>query len=271
MENLPDTVFHFDEGKTGFEDLGKPNGVTHWDQEILRNALGYESPQAFAKAMNKAQAACLTLGIECRDHFVLQDDGTFALTRFGCYLVAMNGDSRKPEVAAAQAWFAAIATTFQSQLEHAEAVERIVVREDLKDSERALVSTAKSHGVDNYAFFHNAGYLGMYNMSLRQLRAHKGLQGTGSLLDRMGRAELAANLFRITQTEQKIAKDGIRGQRQLENTARSVGKAVRDTMERVSGSKPEDLPLADGIGQVRKKLKVTRKQLEDGHRPESQD
>jgi DNA-damage-inducible protein D len=163
MSTVPQTVFHFDNDRPSFESLGKENGVTHWDERILMGVLGYDSEQSFLKAITRAKQACLSLGIQCEDHFVRQSDNKHAITRFGCYLVAMNGDPRKPEVAAAQAYFAAIAETFQTHLEHAEAIERVLVREDIRDGEKSLSSTVKSHGIDNYAFFQNKGYMGMYN------------------------------------------------------------------------------------------------------------
>ena len=109
MSGVPQAVFHFDSDRPGFEDLGKPNGATHWDEPIVMESLGYESEQAFVKALTRAKQACLSLGIQCEDHFVRQANGKHAITRFGCYLIAMNGDTRKREVAAAQAYFATIA------------------------------------------------------------------------------------------------------------------------------------------------------------------
>ncbi len=268
MSEIPQTVFHFDNDRPSFEDLGKPNGVTHWDEPIVMKVFGYESEQSFVKALTRAKQACLSLGIQCEDHFVRQENGKHAITRFGCYLIAMNGDPRKPQVAAAQAYFAAIAETFQTHLEHAEAIDRVLIRDEVKDGQKALVSTAKSHGVENYAFFQNKGYLGMYNMSLERLSQYKGLRPKDKLIDRMGKAELAAHLFRITQTTEKIANENIRGQTRLEKAAFDVGQKVRHTMQELSGKSPEDLPIAEDITQVRKKLKGTRKQLEK-HDPDS--
>src|SRR5665648_310279 len=99
MPEVPQTVFHFDTDRPGFEDLGKPNGATHWAEDILKDVLGYESEQSFAKALMRAKQACRSLGIQCEDHFPRQNNGKHAITRFGCYLVAMNGDPRKPEIA----------------------------------------------------------------------------------------------------------------------------------------------------------------------------
>jgi DNA-damage-inducible protein D len=260
MSNLP-TLFHFDASRTSFEDLGKPNGATHWRGEDLMQALGYESDAAFAKAITRAKQACLSLGLEIEDHFARQADGSTVLTRFGCYLVAMNGDPRKEEVAAAQVYFAAIAETFQNHLEHAEGIDRVLIREEVTDGQKSLAGTAKRHGVDNYGFFQNKGYMGMYNMSLARLEQIKGVPRGEQLIDRMGKSELAAHLFRITQTDEKIKRENIRGQRHLEDTAYVVGKRVRDTMLDLSGTAPESLPIAENIKQVRAKLKQTNKKL----------
>lgn len=255
------TLFHFDNDRPSFEDLGKPNGATHWREADVRDSLGYQTEASFDKAMTRAKQTCLTLGMSVEDHFARQPDGSYLLTRFGCYLVAMNGDTRKPQVASAQAYFAAIAETFHSHLEHADGIDRLLIREELTDGLKSLASTAKSHGVTNYAFFQNSGYLGMYNMSLTRLVAFKGAKKGEVLIDRMGKAEMAANLFRITQTDEKIKNESIRGQKRLEQTAHDVGRRVRKTMQDLGGKAPEHLPLSEHVNEVRKKLKGTGQNL----------
>ncbi len=249
------TLFHFDDDRENFEDRGRPNGITHWLEATLREALGYQSPDGFQKAVLRAKQTCLTLGMDIEDHFVRQPDGTCLMTRFGCYLVAMNGDTRKPEVAAAQAYFAAIAETFQDHLAQSDGIDRLLIREEITDGQKSLASTAKQHGVQNYAFFQNAGYLGMYNMTLKKLTVFKGVKPNEKLIDRMGKEEMAAHLFRITQTDAKIKNENIRGQSQLEQAAKTVGQTVRKTMREVSGATPENLPLADNVSDVRKRIK----------------
>ena len=255
-------LFHFDDDRPNFEAMGKENGATHWDEAILKEALGYQSDQGFTKAITRAKQACLSLGIQCEVHFPLMENGKYAITRFGCYLVAMNGDPRKPQVAAAQAYFAAIAETFQSSLEHAEAIDRVLIRDEVKGGQKSLASSAQSHGVQNYAFFYDKGYLGMYNMPLKRLEQYKGLDSKDHLINRMGKAELAAHLFRITQTTEKIEKENIRGQPRLEQAAYKVGQKVRHTMEELSGTSPENLPVAEDITKVKRKLKGTPKRLD---------
>ena len=254
------TLFHFEDDKPNWENQGLQNGSKKWTEAMLRDALGYQNVQSFRNVITRAMQACLSLKIQCEDNFMLKD-GEYDLTRFACYLVAMNGDSKKPQVAAAQVYFATVAETFQNYLEHAEGIDRLLIRDEITDGEKSLASTAKRAGVEVYAFFQNAGYRGMYNMDLRRLKAMKGIGDKESLLDRMGKDEAAAHLFRITQTDAKISKDRIRGQRPLEKAAFDVGQMVRGTMEQISGTLPEHLPASEPVNQVRKKLKGTSKKL----------
>ena len=262
MTNMP-ALFHFDSDRQSFEDIGRPNGITHWLDSELMIALGYQSTDSFQKAILKAKQTCLTLGIDIEDHFVRQPDATWLLTRFACYLVAMNGDTRKPEVAAAQAYFAAIAATFEDHLQHADGIDRLLIRDEITDGQKSLSSTAKKHGVQNYAFFQDAGYIGMYNMNLKTLTAKKGLKKGEKLIDRMGKEEMAAHLFRITQTDAKIKRDNVQGQSHLEHVAKQVGQTVRKTMLETSGTKPETLPIVDDVKDVKKKLKGAGKNLQN--------
>jgi DNA-damage-inducible protein D len=241
-------------------------------EDDLREALGYETSQGFRATITRAMQACLTLGISIEETFILQNE-KYKLTRFACYLIAMNGDNKKPQVAAAQLYFAAMAETFARHQDHAESIDRVLIRREMSDGMKSISSTAKRHGVQNYGMFLNAGYRGMYNMSLSTLTAVKGLGAKESLLDRMGKEELAANLFRITQTEVKIKKDGLEGQRQLEEVAESVGKTVRATMISISGTAPEHLPTAEPITDVTKMLKAANKKFKklDGIKKKPED
>ncbi len=255
------TLFHFDDGSNSFEDVAIINGTNLWAEDVLMRALGYENADAFRKVIMKAMQACLSLGIATEDNFIRGDDGAYRLTRFACYLIAMNGDPKKPSVAAAQMYFAVLAETFQNAIGHANAIDRILIRDEVTEGEKSLASTANRHGVESYAFFQNAGYRGMYNMNLGQLRQRKGIGAKEKPIDRMGKEELAAHLFRITQTDAKIKKEGVQGQRLLEATAEKVGKQVRKTMIEISGQRPEDLPAAETIQDVKKTIKETNKRF----------
>lgn len=256
-------VFHFEDDKPSFESFARQNGFRFWLASELALMLGYDDITATKRAINKAIAVCTTLNIPVTDNFVQfeseNDKHDFKLSRFACYLTVMNGDVRNKKIALAQQYFVGLAEAFQDYAQSADSVERVLIRGEVSEREKSLSATAHTNGVENYAFFQNAGYRGMYNMNLSQLKARKGLQ-TGSLLDFMGKEELAANLFRITQTEAKIKNENIRGQRPLEGAAEDVGKKVRRTMIDISGTPPELLALEQNIKDVKKGIKTTHKE-----------
>ncbi len=264
-------VFHFDDGKPSFEDLGNENGVRYWYASDLMRMLGYGALASFRKAVNKAIGACTALGIPVQENFIQerrivdgfeQDD--FRLTRFACYLTAINGDSKKPQVAAAQAYFVTYAEAFRQYIQNAENVERVLIRDEVSDREKSLTGLAAQRDIRpglGYALFQDAGYRGLYNMALRKLKMRKGVDGKRALLDFMGKTELAANLFRITQTEEVIRARGIRGQTPLEMTAHQVGRKVRESMLEISGIPPEDLPISADIKQVKAGLKGAQREF----------
>jgi DNA-damage-inducible protein D len=253
-------IFHFDPDRPSFEDLSIPNGVRTWLADDLGEHLGYQvGGSGFNNALIRAQQALLSIGLKTEDHFIPYE-GSYKLTRFACYLVTLNGDPKKPGVAAAQAYFAQVADSLQTQLEKAEGVERVLIRDEVTSGIKSLSSTAKRHGVQRYDIFLNKGYLGMYNMSIAELTRLKGAP-QGKLLDHMGKAELAANLFRVTQTDAKIKNESIRGQSRLEDAAFSVGRMVRKSMREISGTTPEALPISRNVGDVKKNLKVASKEM----------
>lgn len=261
-------IFHFNKDKQNFDDFGLENGMKFWYARQFMSMLGYEDFQSFKKAINKAMIACDALGIGMENNFIsinrdidgknLQD---YKLSRFACYMTAMNGDVKKPEVASAQAYFVTLAESMRRYIEQSQNIERVLIREDISEREKSLSSVAKTAGVDNYAYFQNAGYLGLYNMPLNRLKLVKGIQQQRTLLDFMGKEELAANLFRITQTEAKIKNENLVGQNRLERAAKDVGHKIRNTMIEISGTTPENLPIAEDIKEVKKELKQTNKKF----------
>lgn len=264
-------VFHFNDNKMNFNDLAQSNGFTYWYASDYMKMLGYKSYVSFRKAINKALTTCKTIDIDTTDNFEQikrivdnQEIPDFKLSRFACYLVAMNADNKKVEVARAQAFFAASAEAIRRYVDNSEDVERVLIRDEVTDHEKSLSNTAKAAGVtdDRYALFQNAGYRGLYNMNYKKLLEYKGLAlKNRSLLDFMGKDELAANLFRITQTELKLKNDNIHGDSQAQQTAEFVGKQVRKSMLEISGTKPEDLALKEDIKKVKTSLKQTHKGL----------
>ena len=257
-------VFHFDGDRPSFESYAQSNGFKYWLASHLLECLGYSTMAPVLKAVNNAIAACAALNIPITENF---EEAThpelgrdWKLSRFACYLTVMNGDPKNPRVAAAQAYFVTMAEAFRQYVQGAEHVERVLIRGEVSDRERALSGTAAAHGVQNYAFFQNAGYRGMYNMDLSQIRSKKGVPTGRSPLDFMGKTELAANLFWITQTDERIRNGAIRGRTPLERTAELVGKTVRKTMIELSGTRPEALPPAKDLKEVQKGLKRSQKE-----------
>jgi DNA-damage-inducible protein D len=264
-------LFHDDETRPSFESYSKNNGITFWLATDLMSMLGYHNYSAFLNAINKAMSVCATLKIPIEENFRSfqeisgrDQSNNYKLSRFACFLVAMNCDSRKPQVAAAQGYFAQLAEEAYRRYaeEKSESVERVLIREDISDREKSLNSTAKSAGVTQYQFFQNAGYLGMYNLNITSLKKRRNIPAERSPLDFMGKTEMAANLFRLTQTEEKIKNKNIKGEKNLQKAAREVGHEVRQTMLRTGGTKPEDLQKAEDIKTVRKGLQQTHKQFQ---------
>lgn len=253
----------------GFEATAHSNGDTTWSAREFATFLGYADYASFAKGpLDRAMAASTRAGITVVENFrqgeAVIDGRTvkdMKLSRFGCFLVAMNADAKKAEVARAQVYLAGLADAFQDYVNAQTQVDRVVIRGELTDGETSLASVAKGAGVEKYQFFQSEGYRGMYNMTLRQLRSRKGVPATRSPLDFMHSTELAANLFRITQTRDKIVSDGVTGQMRLEKTAHEVGRTVRKAMIDLGNPLPEDLPAAGDIRTARSSLKQTHRDL----------
>ncbi|MDR0415496.1 MAG: damage-inducible protein [Prevotellaceae bacterium] len=249
-----------------FEKQSQENGFTYWRASELMAMLGYKSLPSFSKSINKAMTTCNTLNIPIIENFqqVVNENGSivdYKLSRFACYLTVMNADSKNPAVAHAQAYFAALAGAVSHYLEEAQKVERLVVHEEVSERETSLHGVAKRVEVESYAFFQASGYRGMYNMNIRQLKGIRGVPEKKSLLDFMGKDELAANLFRITQTELKIKNENVQGQARLEATAENVGREVRNTIIKISGVAPENMTTQKDLGEIKKELKSKSKAI----------
>lgn len=278
----PTTIFdpNASDEPGGFEEHGHENGQRFWWQSELQELLGYRPGQAFEKAVGRAMAACTALGISVPENFAHTDREVGGeripdcrLSRFACYLIAMNGDPRKEAVAKAQAYFATFAEAARQMALQIEGIDRVVVRDELSDREKSLSGLAHAHGVKQYALFQNAGYRGLYNMNLKELKRLKSVDSGRSILDFMGKEELAANLFRITQTEAKIRKERVRGQYNLEETAEDVGRHVRKTIAQIGGTMPERLPPAEDLNTVKRGLKKTHRELKklDSRKPKPEE
>lgn len=259
----------FNENSTSkFDDFANNGDQTFWYASDLAMMLGYDNMKAVDNAINRAHAVCFQLKIPIAENFIQAAspncENDIKMTRFACYLTVMNGNISNPKVAAAQAYFAKLAEEIDAVFRNADDVNRVYLRGDISDREKTLNHVAHKHGVEEYGLFQNAGYRGLYNMNVSKLKNYKGVGDfKGSLLDLMNPEELAANTFRITQTEAKIRNQNIHGQKPLERAAEEVGRSVRNVMIQTSGTRPEDLKLSDEkINQVRTGIKQTKRALE---------
>lgn len=256
----------FEAADPQFEEFSHQNGSLYWYASTLMAALGYDDFKINAKPILKASQVCTNSGINYMEHFMPCDnekDGKvfrdMKLTRFACYLVVMNADIKKPNVAKAQAYFAAITATIQQYFIDQEDIERIDLRGQISEHEKMLNSTAKQAGIIKYGYFQNKGYMGLYNMPLSKIRKIKGIPESRTPFDYMGAEELGANIFRITQTDAKIKREKITGQEGLEQAAFKVGKMVRNALIENGSTMPENLPPAEDIKQIKSGLKKTDK------------
>jgi len=263
-----------------FEDIKHvdEDGVEFWYARELQAVLGYTEWRNFEKVIEKAKLACETAGGIEISHFVdvnkMVSSGVadipikdIMLSRYACYLIAQNGDPRKKVIAAAQSYFA-VQTRRQELQDNFEQLtedqRRLAIRQELKGHNASLAEAAKNAGVEtqkDYAVFQNKGYQGLYGgLSAKDIHARKGLKKSQKILDYMGSTELAANLFRATQTDEKLRRDNIKGKEEANQTHYNVGKKVRETIQELGGTMPEDLPTPDkSIGQLER---LEQKKLE---------
>ena len=255
-----------------FESIKKvdENGIEYWTARELMQVLGYSTWKNFEEVIKKAQQACLQSAQDVKSHFadigkmvkmgldIVRKISDFKLDRYACYLIAQNGDSTKSQIALAQTYFA-IQTRKQeifSILSDAE--KRLFIRDEVKNENRRLSGTAKQAGVIHFGLFNDAGYRGLYGASLSEVEARKGIK-KGELLDRAGSTELAANLFRITQTDEKLKKDNVKGDVHARNAHFMVGGKVRQTIKDIGGELPENLRPEKHIKELKKEIKALGK------------
>ena len=248
-----------------FEEMRHENGNTYWLASELMKQLGYgDDMKSFGKAIRRASKAMDALGVDMFANISKIDtpDGSddYKLTRFAAYLVVMNANPKFPEVAKAQAYFVMLTRQFEMWLENPKDVERVAIREEIKGENTRLSSTAKAAGVEDYAKFQNAGYLGMYNMMNVQLARRRGID-KNNLIDHMGSTEMAANLFRIEMTKARLEKDNIIGQTKAEAVHQDVGHKVRLMVKESTGKNPEDLPVERRLPDIHKQLKIGHKEM----------
>lgn len=245
-----------------FEDIKKvrADGTEYWNARELAIALDYIQWRNFDKVIKRAMIACENSGHDVEYDFAevskIVEAGVttkkivdYELTRYACYLIVQNGDPRKEVIALGQTYFA-IQTYRQEVADHFNQLDedsrRLVVRGDIKQWNQLLAETAYNAGVitnEEFAIFQNAGYIGLYGgLDVEDIHQKKGLEVGQKILDYMGSTELIANLFRISQTEEKLRKDNVSDADTATAVHKTVGREVRKAIEEIGGTMPEDLP-----------------------------
>ncbi len=272
--------------KETFESIKKvdENGEEWWSSRELAKVLNYVNYKYFLEVMRKAWTAAYNSGVNPANHFVVYNEmvpigsnaerqvDTVRMSRFACYLTVQNADSSKTIVAQAQTYFAIQTRRAEKLLDTPfteEDEKRLMLRGEMKRHNSRLASAAKEAGVitnKDYGVFQNAGYKGLYGgLDQEDIHKRKGLKNSQRILDHMGSTELAANLFRATQTEDKLRRDNIHGISAANRTHYEVGQKVRETIMELGGTMPEDLPTPEGIKRLesRQKLLESKQKLPD--------
>jgi DNA-damage-inducible protein D len=265
-------------------------GQDFWSARKLAKVLDYQDYRNFLHVVDKSREACKNSGNDIDDHFVdinemvrlgsgaKREVQSLALSRYACYLIVQNADPSKKIVALGQTYFA-VQTRKQELTENREFLSlrteeerRLFLRDEIKKHNRQLAEAARRAGVTDpfdYAIFQDHGYMGLYGgMKAKEIHRSKRLKKHQKILDHMGSTELAANLFRATQTEEKIRRENIKGKEKANRTHHDVGEKVRQTINVLGGTMPENLPSAESIKTIeekRKKLAKTSDSKGDDH------
>ena len=263
-QNTFESIKHVDE-----------NGVEFWYARELQKVLEYTEYGKFLPVVEKAIEACRKTGFDEENHFAHVSEmvrigsgaerkmESYKLSRYACYLIVMNGDPRKEVIALGQTYFA-VKTRQQEIVDDvaqlSEDEKRLAIRDEVTIRNKFLASSAKAAGVEtpaDYAVFQNRGYQGLYNgLGMKDIHKRKGLKKNEQILDHMGATELAANLFRITQTDDKLRRENIKGKERANETHYAVGKKVRQTIAELGGTMPENLPTPEKSAKVLKKERL---------------
>ena len=262
---------------TPFEQIRRTNpaGNEYWSSRDFARVLGYTDYRNFEAVIEKARTASFNSGQRVEDHFVeitemieIGKGGqravkTVMMSRYACYLVIQNADPAKEIVAQGQTYFAIQTRRQELSDEEMEEQRRLAIRSELRMHNTQLADAAKDAGViepKDYAIFQNHGYMGLYNgLGAQDIHARKGLQRGEQILDHMGSTELAANLFRATQAEEKLRREKIVGKDKANKAHREVGAKVRQTIKELGGTMPENLPAAESIKRLESKAKKALK------------
>ena len=273
---------------TIFEKIKKINkyGSEYWSSRDLAKALDYSNYDKFLNVVEKAREACKNSGQVIHNHFSRAGEmvrigsgaerlvETVLLSRYACYLIVQNSDPKKEVVALGQTYFAIQTRRQEKSDQLMEDNNRIRLRDEIKKHNASLAEAAENAGVANYGKFQNYGYQGLYGgLDANNIHKKKNLKKSQKILDHMGSEELAANLFRATQTDAKLRREEVQGEMNANLTHFHVGQKVRKTIEDLGGTMPENLPSTDGLCKAKtrigkkeeKKLKKVKQAKKDWH------
>lgn len=258
-----------------FEEIKRINEYQseYWSARQLAKVLEYSEFRHFQPVIAKAKEACKNSGQSVKDHFEdvldMVEIGSSAsreisdvrLSRYACYLVVQNADPTKEIVALGQTYFAIQTRKQEVQEQLIEDQKRLFLRDEITTHNKHLAETAAKAGVKNYAVFTNYGYKGLYGgLKVQDIHKQKKLKKSQKILDHMGSEELAANLFRATQTDAKIKREEIHGEARANQAHFDVGRKVRETIRELGGTMPEKLPTPDGVGKAEARVKKLEEQ-----------
>jgi DNA-damage-inducible protein D len=262
---------------TPFESIRRTNpaGNEFWSSRDFAKVLGYADYRNFQSVIESARTACFNSGQRVEDHFVEVTDmievgkgakrpaKSVMMSRYACYLVIQNADPSKEIVAQGQTYFAIQTRRQELSDEEVEEQRRLAIRSELRNHNSQLADAAKDAGViepRDYAIFQNHGYIGLYGgLGAQDIHSRKGLKKGEQILDHMGSTELAANLFRATQAEEKLRREKITGKDNANKAHREVGAKVRQTIKELGGTMPEELPTVESIKKLESKAKKALK------------
>jgi len=265
-----------------FERIKRTNdaGNEYWESRDLSEVLEYTQYRNFESVIEKAKLSCFNSGHRIEDHFAdvskmieigkggRREIRVTLLSRYACYLVIQNADPNKEIVAQGQTYFAIQTRRQELTDERIEEQRRVLLRAEMRRHNVQLADAAKGAGVIqpiDYAIFQNHGYMGLYaGLKQEDIHRRKGLKKSQKILDHMGSTELAANLFRATQAEEKLRREEVKGKDAANRTHRRVGEKVRQTIKELGGTMPEDLPTTESIQKIETKQ---RKQLGEAETP----
>ena len=252
------------------------NGSEYWSSRDLAKELEYQDYRKFSNVIEKAKIACENSGQVIHNHFVPMDEmvaigsgaersiETIFLSRYACYLIVQNSDPTKVVVAKGQTYFAIQTRRQEATDTLVEDHNRVKLREEMKKHNTSLMQAASMAGVESFAIFQNAGYKGLYGgLTTQDIHKRKKLSKSQQILDHMNSEELAANLFRATQTDAKIRRENIKGEGNANLAHFEVGQKVRNTIRNIGGTMPENLPVTDGVGKAKTRIKKDEKKRLD--------